>query len=80
MKVYILLAFVLLVVVGSVRVGTSWFIYKDYYPLKERSPILNIMFILSVCGQVILYPSMYIAHYFTDIMSVMNYQPVFRSI
>jgi hypothetical protein len=65
-KVYLLFAFTLLVFIGSIKLTTSWFIYKDYYPLKERSPVLCIMLALSICGHAVLYPTIYIFSYLTN--------------
>jgi hypothetical protein len=33
-KVYIHIAIILVAIAVSVRVGSEWFIFKDYYPLK----------------------------------------------
>jgi hypothetical protein len=61
-----MLTFILAVSIWSIKLGTNWFIYKDYYPLKERSPVLCIMLVLSICGQAVLYPIIYIVSYLTN--------------
>ena len=40
--------FMIVYTMFAVKVGLDWFIFKDYYPLKERSPILSILLLL--CG------------------------------
>jgi hypothetical protein len=50
----------------ALKTGTEWFIYKDYYPLKEKSPLLCIVMIAFITLQIILYPLLYIYNYFTQ--------------
>jgi hypothetical protein len=33
-KVYLTVGFILLIIALSVRIGSEWFIFKDYYPMK----------------------------------------------
>ena len=49
----------------ALKTGTEWFIYKDYYPLKEKSPLLCIIMIAFISLEIILYPLLYIYNYFT---------------
>jgi hypothetical protein len=48
-----------------VRIGSEWFIFKDYYPMKEKSPVLCIMMIICIAMQLIIYPLSYTYNYFT---------------
>lgn len=50
---------------GSIKFSLKWFIYKDYYPLKEKSPTLCILMIFSITVQLLLYPLIYTMNYFT---------------
>lgn len=79
-KVYFCIFWVLVVVMAGVKMGLEWFIFKDYYPLKERSPILCIMMIMSVCCQLILYPIIYTANYFTLIYADNDARLKFRAV
>jgi hypothetical protein len=51
---------------AALKTGTEWFIYKDYYPLKERSPLLCIIMISFVALEILLYPILFIHNYFTQ--------------
>jgi len=64
-KVYIAVGFMLVVVTAAVRIGSEWFIFKDYYPMKERSPVLCILMITFFAIQLLLYPLVYTYNYFT---------------
>jgi len=55
----------LIVMALCVRIGSEWFIFKDYYPMKERSPVLCIMMIICISLQLIIYPLAYTYNYFT---------------
>lgn len=79
-KVYFCIFWMVLVVMGGVKMGLEWFIFKDYYPLKEKSPILCIMIIMSVCCQLIIYPMIYTSHYFTAIFGEVDVRLRFRAI
>ncbi len=57
-----------------------WFIYKDYYPLKEKSPLLTIIMIFSICIQIILYPLIYSVNYFTYTFTDPKIRGLFRAI
>ena len=60
--------------------GIDWFLLKDFYPLKEKSPILCIMLIVSICGQILLYPIMYIVQYFTNSLMFNENKLKFRAL
>ena len=64
-KVYFSIGWMLIVLTVSVRIGSEWFIFKDYYPMKERSPVLCILMITCVAIQLIMYPLAYTYNYFT---------------
>lgn len=64
-KVYFSIFFMIFVLIVAVKVGSTWFIYKDYYPMKERSPVLCILMITFISIQLIIYPIAYTYNYFT---------------
>lgn len=64
----------------SVKLSLEWFIYKDYFPLKEKSPILTILMIFGICVQVILYPLIYSINYFTYVFTWPHARSYFRAI
>ena len=67
-SVYIALIFIcliLLYIMYTVKVGLDWFIFKDYYPLKEKSPILTILLLICISIQILHYPLLFIYNYFT---------------
>jgi hypothetical protein len=68
----------LLIVTVCVRIGSEWFIFKDYYPMKERSPVLCILMIAFVALQLIIYPLAYTYNYFTHNWGDFKY--IYRSI
>ena len=49
----------------AVKLGLDWFIFKDYYPLKEKSPILTILLLICISVQILHYPILFIYNYFT---------------
>jgi hypothetical protein len=55
----------LLIIALSVLIGSEWFIFKDYYPMKERSPVLCILMIVVMAVQLLIYPLAYTYNYFT---------------
>lgn len=77
-KVYLEIGFILFVVTLSVRIGSEWFIFKDYYPMKERSPVLCILMITFASVQLIMYPIVYTYNYFTQNWDDFKY--VYRTI
>ena len=77
---YFCIFWVLLIVMAGIKMGLEWFIFKDYYPLKEKSPILCIMMVMSICLQLILYPVIYTSHYFTYTFIDFNTRLKFRAI
>lgn len=79
-KVFFCIFWVLLIIMAGVKMGLQWFIFKDYYPLKEKSPILCIMMIMSICTQLILYPVIYTSNYFTLVFSEKDNRLKFRAI
>ena len=64
-KVYICIAVMLVILTACVRIGSEWFIFKDYYPMKERSPVLCIVMIAAIAVQLLMYPLGYTYNYFT---------------
>ena len=64
-KVYLSIGWMLLILTVCVGIGSQWFIFKDYYPMKERSPVLCIMMIMCIAVQLIMYPLAYTYNYFT---------------
>ena len=62
-----------------VKMGLEWFIFKDYYPLKEKSPILCIMMVLAIGTNLIIYPIIYTSNYFTLIYTEIDSRLKFRA-
>ena len=71
-------AVIVVVVLGGVKLGLDWFVFKDYYPLKERSPLLCIMLIVVISMELILYPSIYIYSFYTN--KFPQYEYLYRSL
>lgn len=64
-KVYIFMCLMIILITVSAKRGAEWFIYKDYYPLKERSPVLCILTNTFITVHLLLYPLIYVYNYFT---------------
>lgn len=79
-KLYVYIVFIVVAIMGSIKLGLQWFIYKDYFPLKEKSPILTILMIFGICTQIILYPLIYSINYFTYLFTWPHARFFFRAI
>lgn len=52
------------VVFIALRFTIRWIMYKDYYPLKERSPMLCLILLYFLTIELIIYPIQVICNYF----------------
>lgn len=79
-EVYVYFIFSIITILLGIKLGIEWFIFKDYYPLKEKSPILCILLIMSICGQLLIYPMLFITNYFTNVFVDVSTRLKFRSV
>lgn len=56
--------FVVAVLSATLRYTVAWINYKDYFPLKERSPLLCISLMAVLTVELLLYPVQVLANYF----------------
>lgn len=79
-KLYVYIFVIVLTIIASIKISMQWFTFKDYYPFKEKSPILCMMMIFSMAVQLIFYPVIYSVNYFTNMFYLPETKSKFRAI
>lgn len=58
--------FVMCVITANMRYMVRWINFKDYFPLKERSPLLCMVLLMFLSLELILYPMQVLVNYFLN--------------
>lgn len=64
----------------AVNYSLKWFVYKDLYPLKEKSPVLCIVMIVCIAMQLLIFPTIFFTNYLTDIFRTLSIRYWFRAV
>lgn len=59
-------AWIVLCLFFMLRFSIKWIMFKDYFPLKERSPMLCLLLLMFLTFQLILYPIHVVTDYYMD--------------
>lgn len=79
-EIYVHILTILFVVILAVKYSLKWFISKDLYPLKEKSPILSIVMIISIGIQLLIFPLLYSTNYLTSVFLEMRTKFGYRAL